>query len=209
MTTDSINQKTTYSKLRLAGLLMATALVATACGGGGGGDAAPPAGSPPAGSPPAGSPPAASDVVTLADIKACPNVADTATNTNWYNCLVGKRLVGVDPFANNQVCQLSIKAGGVFEYSKNGAVVSTTRPVAEWASPFGLYRNSTIAQPGTWFMLASISGSGLVTGQPSVAYNIELNIKDAKSISTDPNLNDDKFEFKLPNGTVDNCKLDI
>jgi hypothetical protein len=205
MTTDLINPKTTHPKLRLVGLLMATALVATACGGGGGGDAAPPAGSPPAGSPP----PAASDVVTLADIKACPNLPDVTTNTNWYNCLVGKRLVGVDPFANNQVCQLSIKAGGVFEYSKNGAVVSTTRPVAEWVSPSGIYRNSTLAQPGTWFMLASISGSGLVTGQPSVAYNIELNIKDAKSISTDPTLNDDKFEFKLPNGTVENCILDI
>ncbi len=163
MTSDAINPKTTHPKLRLVGLLMATALVATACGGGGGGgDAAPPAGSPPAGSPPAGSPPA-SDVTTLADVVACP-ASGVITSTTWYtNCLVGKRLVGKDTISG-EACELRLKAGGVFEYVKKGVVTYATK-FSDWkngdgsSNAFGTYNNGVAPASDFRLFSASLRGS--------------------------------------------------
>jgi hypothetical protein len=214
MTTDLINPKTTHPKLRLVGLLMATALVATACGGGGGGDvAAPPAGSPPVGSPPpAGSPPAASDVATLADIAACPPEAGLATSNNWYtSCLVGKRLVGKDTFTG-QACELRLQAGGMFEYVKNGAVIYTTK-ISDWkradgsSTARGSYTNLFSPDAGN-FRLFSATLNGFIPNTelvPSQNYSFSIDVKDS-TLSSDPSSNEDKVEFKF-NDTTENCKL--
>jgi hypothetical protein len=209
MTTDLINPKTTHPKLRLVGLLMATALVATACGGGGGGDAAPPAGSPPA-----GSPPAASDVVTLADIEACPAVEPGISNTTWYtNCLVGKRLVGKDSISS-EACELRLKAGGVFEYAKNGVVVYATK-LSDWKNgdgtpnASGFYANQLSAAAGNFRLFkASLRGSYIdVAANIFDSYEFEINVQDNKAFPNEAGVNSDTVEFKF-NRTTENCKLD-
>ncbi len=211
MTIELNNQKTTTSKLRLVGLLMATAMSMTACGGGGGGDAAPPAGSPPAGSPPAGSPPPASDVANLADIAACPQVADGISTSDWYkNCLVGKRLVGKDAISG-EACELRLKAGGVFEYVKNGVVLRTTRPVAEWTGTVnGFYANELNTTAGNFTLFkASLRGSynTLPTGGTFESYNFSIDIKDNKMFPDNAGFNEDKVEFYLTDNKIENCKL--
>jgi hypothetical protein len=210
MTTHLINPKTTHPKLRLVGLLMATALVATACGGGGGGDAAPPAGSPPAGGPPAGSPPAASDVATLADVKACPQVASGVSNTTWYtNCLVGKRLVGKD-IISGKACELRLKANGVFEYAIEGGATYTTAPFSQWQSPSGFYANELNVSAGNFTLFKASLRGGVInttTGKFD-SYNFAIDIKDNTLFPDNAGFNEDKVEFYLTDGrTVENCKL--
>jgi len=217
MTTKLNNQKTTHPKLQLVGLLMATALLATACGGGGGGDspAAPPAGSPPAGSPPAGSPPAASDVATLADIEACPAVASLITDTTWYTkCLVGKRLVGKDAITS-EACELRFKAGGVFEYVKNGVVLSTTKPVSEWknatsgiANVNGTYVNQLSAAAGNFRLFgATLRGGYIPITGTSEFYSLAVDVLDSKQFPNEAGFNEDTVKFDVPGGKTENCKL--
>jgi hypothetical protein len=210
MTTDSTNQKTTHSKLRLVGLLMATALLATACGGGGGGVAAPPAGSPPT-----GSPPAASDVVTMVDIQACPAADSYEKNTTWYTkCLVGKRLVGKDAITS-EACELRLKAGGVFEYVKNGVVLSTTKPVSEWklsngdASLDGLYTNSLIASSvgSNRTFKASLFGGYNPTPTTYLGYSFDITVLENTLSPNDLGSNEDTVSFDVPDGKTENCKL--
>jgi hypothetical protein len=205
MTTDLINPKTT--KLRLVGLLMATALVATACGGGGGGDAAPPAGSPPT----AGSPPAASDVATLADIEACPAESGLITSSNWYTkCLVGKRLVGKDTITG-EACELRLQAGGMFEYVKNGAVIYSTK-FSDWkntdgsSNASGTYNNLFSAAAGNFRTFSGTLRGFVSDPTASRTYRFRIEVQDNKTFPNDAQLNDDKVEFEF-NNITENCKL--
>jgi hypothetical protein len=206
MTTNSINQKTIHPKLRLVGLLMAAALVATACGGGGGGDAAPPT----------GSPQAASDVATLADIEACPAADSYEKDTTWYTkCLVGKRLVGKD--ANtSEACELRLKAGGIFEYVKNGVVLSTTKPVSEWklfnglASVDGFYTNSLISSSvgSNRILKASLFGGYNPTPDTYLGYSFDITVLTNSLSPNDPGSNEDTVTFKVPGSTTEEkCML--
>jgi hypothetical protein len=208
MSTKLNSQQTTHPKLQLVGLLMATALLATACGGGGGGDssAAPPAGGPPA---------AASDVATLADIEACPAVGSYIKDTTWYTkCLVGKRLVGKDAITG-EACELRLKAGGVFEYAKNGVVLSTTKPVSEWkldgglASVDGFYTNSLISSPvgSNRILKASLFGGYNPTPSTYLGYSFDITVLVNTLSPSDLGSNEDIVTFDVPGGKTENCKL--
>jgi hypothetical protein len=195
---------------------MATALLATACGGGGGGGSDPGAAVPPAGTPAPGSAPApAGDVAVLADIEACPAAASLISSTNWYTqCLVGKRLVGKDPITS-EACELRLKAGGVFEYVKNGVVLSTTKPVSEWLDSFGAadvngsYVNYLNGSPVNYrIFLASLRGVVYsAEAGPVLRYSFQIDIKDNKASPNSPSVNEDTVKFDVPGGKTENCKL--
>jgi hypothetical protein len=180
--------------------LMATALLATACGGGGGGDAAPaPAG------PPAGTPAPAGNGFSLADIEACPTSEAIIDSTNWYTaCLVGKTLKGKDPITS-EACELRLKPNGVFEYAKNGVVISTTPPISQWEVVDGTYSNYKPVGSDRRFFGAKLSGektSSAPSNLPTIFYKIDIKIQ-ATSVSTDLAA----VEFRGPNALLENCKL--
>jgi hypothetical protein len=216
MLTPPISQfENNHPKLRWIAVLMATALLATACGGGGGGDAAPVAAAPPAGTPAPGPAPApAGDVAVLADIEACPAAASLISSSNWYTqCLVGKRLVGKDPITS-EACELRLKANGVFEYVKNGMILSTTKPVSEWlnssggANVGGSYSNQLSGSAGSFRLFgARLTGGVYSATGPALAYNFEISVLDNKTFPNNAGLNEDTVKFDVPGGKTENCKL--
>jgi hypothetical protein len=139
--------------------------MATACGGGGG-DAAPaPAG------PPAGTPAPAGNGFSLADIEACPTSEAIIESNNWYAaCLVGKTLKGKDPITS-EACELRFKPNGVFEYAKNGAVISTTPPFSQWEFGNGQYNNSKAVSNAKRYFHAKLDGQK-TSLNPDVAYTL-------------------------------------
>jgi hypothetical protein len=184
---------------------MATALLATACGGGGGGgDAAPAVAPPPAG----GTPQPAGDVAIAADLAACPTSEANIGSNNWHTvCLVGKRLVGKDPITS-EACELRFKPNGVFEYAKNGVVISTTPPFSQWQESYGQYLNF-LSSGGKRFFKASLDGR-TPSNNSSVAdiiYKIELEIEIAGPSTLGKDIR--AVAFSGPNVITENCRLSI
>lgn len=180
--------------------LAATVLV-SACGGGGDGGPAPATPGTP-GSPSNPGTPGSTDLVTLADLQACPQVSSPATTTQWFTCLVGKRLPGKN-LITGKACELRIKAGGVFEFVNDGAV-STLPAVSTWDRPLGVYQNSEITTGVRLFIGDLSRGISTVNN-----YHVKISIASDPSHPTIASLNDDTVEFATEYLKDDQtCKLD-
>lgn len=141
--------------------------------------------------------------MTRATVESCPVTTNIVT-TQWTSCLVDKRIVGVEPFTGN-ACEIRIKAGGIFEYVKNGVVTASTLPVAQLTSAFGQYTNQLLSGD-TRFFLASMSGRAPNT---STDYAVNIRIGYSVSFPNDVTLNIDSASYLLPNGTTENCTPNI
>jgi hypothetical protein len=203
--------------LRSMAALIATVVLATACGGGGGGDNTAAVTPTPVGTTPTPTPtpvPINSDVATLADIAGCPISSATISSANWYSaCLVGKRLVGKDTITS-EACELRLKAGGLFEYVKNGVVVIASPPNTQWASGSGLYSNNRGSASGQLNFYGYMLFSALDPSTNStVFYTFKINILDNNTYPTNPSFNDDTVFFSKSSTGIsglsvgENCKL--
>ncbi len=139
-----------------------------------------------------------SDVVTTADILACPSAPNLITATNWTTCLVGKRIVGRDTLITSQVCEMRFLANGSVEYTHNG--VTYTPGVAGPAFD-GLYQNTTSDQ-FVRLLLGSLNFArdfNLTRNQlTSMSLNIDLNGADTMRVQYST----------IGSGTTDlNCSL--
>jgi hypothetical protein len=153
-------------------------------------------------------------IAAYADILACPSTAPGATvNETWYPCLVGKRFVGTDP-KTGQICELRFQTNGVFGYAKEGVVISSTPPIANWTKiNLGYYENSnrTLVDGST---IKTFDGEigGYTAGPDPVdtprVYAVVLTVLKFSKTA----FNASSAKFKIPgtaNGDFEVCDLNI
>jgi hypothetical protein len=202
-----------HPKLLWVGVLMAAAVLVTACGGG---DSStnvtvlPNTAGTPATSPPTTTTTTTTstaplgEIATLADVAACPASEYTASTTWHVACLAGKRLVGNT--VTGEACELRLQANGVFEYVKNGVITSTTQPIAKWLNTSGTYIN--LLADGYRFFEGRLDGRVFnpVTNMNEY-HGIFVKIQDDTWFPDDASFNDDTVEFTLVDGKKETCKL--
>jgi hypothetical protein len=133
--------------------------------------------------------PPASNVVTRADILACPPSNSLISTNAWSNCLVGKIFVGRDTLNSNQACELRVLANAEFQLVHNGV---TYNHLANSVVTVGLYQNSTADPLRPALLLGvitrSTNPSNVTIDQLSdISISIDLNGTDtleAKYLST-------------------------
>ncbi len=212
--------KNDHPKLLWVGVLVITAMLMTACGGG---DSStnvtvlPAASVASAPSPTSPTSPTTTttvtptttpigEVATLTDAMACPAQSTSIASTTWHAaCLVGKRLVGTDS-ATGQVCELRLKANGVFEYVKNGVIAGTTPPLSQWLDSSGVYTHQYF--DGYRFIDGRLNGRVLnaVTGVNEY-FGIVVTIQNDTVYPDYADYNQDTAEFVWTDGSKATCKL--
>jgi hypothetical protein len=117
--------------------------------------------------------PPASNVVTRADVLACPVSGSLINATTWSNCLVGKIFVGRDLLNSSQACELRVLANSTFELVHNGI---TYNHLANSVISVGLYQNTTNSTVGPQIFAGVLGRSSNASGAPNQLAEIQITV---------------------------------